>query len=199
MFIKASKFEKLIKEAYKDGRLHIGNDGERFLAAGAGWSLSMTEELMPKELKAVVIKYVGYMPGEEDYYLALPDGDQQEIPGAFIGNIQTKKMGYAELTKLAYKHHRVWYYIGQSVTEDRAFMVKAYLIDMIDATAIEDYDGETQLNGPFIDFPDNQMIVENDRMQLRLFLLKPEEAEAELLAFLGERDLNAFGEETEEA
>lgn len=196
MFIKASKFEKLIKEAYKDGRLHIGHDGERFLAAGAGWSVSMTEELMPKELKAVVIKYVGWMPQDGDYYLALPDGDQQEIPGAFIGHVPIKKMGYAELTNLAYRYRKELYYIGQSVNDERAFMVKAYLVDMIDEAAIEGYDGETKLDGPLIDFSGNQMIVENDRMQLRLFLLRPEEAEAELLDFLGERDLNAFGEET---
>ena len=195
MFIKASKFEKLIKEAYKDGRLHVGNDGKRFLAAGAGWSLSMTEELMPKELKAVVIKYVGWTPVSGEYYLADPKGDQMETPGYFVGNIQTKEMGYAEMTKLAYLYRQELYYIGQSVREDRAFMVKACLVDMIDETVIEDYDGETRLLGPFIDFQGNQMIVENDRMQLRLFLLRPEEAEAELLCFLGKLDLNGLGKE----
>lgn len=196
MFIKATKFEKLIKEAYNDGRLHIGSEDGRFLASGAGWSIAMKEDLMPKELKAAVIKYVGYMPLDGEYFLALPDGDQTEVPGSYVGKVQTKKLGYAELTNLAYRYRKDAYYIGQAVTENRTFMVKGSLVDTIDGTAIEDYDGETKLDGPFIDFKGNQMIVENDRMQMRLFLLRPEEAEAELLDFLGERDLNAFGEET---
>ena len=196
MFIKASKFEKLIKEAYKDGRLHIGKEDEKFMASGAGWSLSMVEDLMPKEMRAAVIKYVGWMPENGDYYLAMPDGDQQEVPGAFIGVEDTRKLKYAEMTRLAYRDGKELFYIGQSVNEDRAFAVRADLIDMIDETEIDIKDGETKIVGPFIDFPGNQIIVENGRMQLRLFLLRPKEAEAELLDFLGERDLNSFGKET---
>ena len=81
MFIKPSKFEKLIKTAYKGGRLHVGNDGENFLAAGAGWSMSMRKDLIPKELRAIIIKYVGRMPDVDEYFLALEDGDQTEVPG----------------------------------------------------------------------------------------------------------------------
>ena len=78
MFIKPSKFEKLIKTAYKGGRLHVGNDGENFLAAGAGWSMSMRKDLIPKELRAIIIKYVGRIPDVDEYFLALEDGDQTE-------------------------------------------------------------------------------------------------------------------------
>lgn len=196
MFIKATKFERLIKEAYNNGRLHIGSEDGMFLASGAGWSIAMDEDLMPKEMKAAVIKFVGYMPGDGCYLLALPSGDQTEVPGSYVGKVKTKKLGYAELTRLAYRLGKETYYIGQAVNENRSFMVKGSLIDMIDKTVIEDHDGETDLDGPYIDFPGNQMVVENDRMQMRLFLLSPEAAEAELLDFLEKRDLNSFGEET---
>ena len=141
MFIKASKFEKLIKTAYKDSRLHVGNDGVNFLAAGAGWSMAMREDLMPKELKAAVIKYVGRMPDAEEYFLALEDGDQTEVPGAFIGKVDTRDMPYAEATRLVYMREGMLLNIFQAATESRTFMVQAQLVDLIDESVIDTWDG----------------------------------------------------------
>ena len=45
------------------------------------------------------------------------------------------------------------------------------------------------------DLAGNQIIVENDRMQLRLFISSPDPAGAELLEHLEKTDLNSFGEE----
>lgn len=196
MFIKATKFKRLIKEAYKGGRLHVGNDGVNFLAAGAGWSLAMKEGLMPKELKAAVIEYVGRMPDEQEYFLALEDGDQTEVAGAFIGKEETADLPFAEATHLAYVRGEALFNIFQSVNGDYDFMVMAALIDLIDESVIEEWDGELKIRGPYLDRNRNQIIVENDRMQLRLFIARMEEAEAELLDYLKDTDLNAFGEET---
>ena len=195
MFIKASKFEKLIKTAYKDNRLHVGNDGEYFLAAGAGWSMAMKEYLMPKEMKAAVIKYVGRMPEREEYFLALEEGDQEEVPGAFIGKEDIKDLPYAEPTHLAYICHGTLFNIFQSISSDRDFMVRASTIDMIDESEIDVQDGELKLTGPYLDLAGNQIIVENDRMQMRLYISEPDAAEAELLGYLEKVDLNSFGEE----
>lgn len=197
MFIKPSKFEKLIKTAYKDSRLHVGNDDVNFLAAGAGWSVAMREDLMPKELKAVVIKYVGRMPDREEYFLALEDGDQAEVPGAFIGKIDTRDMPYAEATYLAYIRNGVLFNIFQSVTENRDFMVQSQLVDVIDESVVDTWDGELKIAGPYLDIRNRQIIVQNDRMQLRLFISPTEAAEAELLNYLAGTDLNSFGKEKE--
>ena len=195
MFIKASKFEKLIKTAYKDNRLHVGNDGEYFLAAGAGWSMAMKEHLMPKEMKAAVIKYVGRMPEREEYFLALEEGDQEEVPGAFIGKEDIKYLPYAEPTRLAYISNGALFNIFQSISKDRDFMIWAPMIDMIDESEIDVQDGELKLRGPYLDLAGNQIIVENDRMQMRLYISEPDVAEAELLGYLEKVDLNSFGEE----
>ena len=197
MFIKPSKFEKLIKTAYKSGRLHVGNDGINFLAAGAGWSLAMEEELMPKELKAAVIKYVGRMPAKDEYFLALDDGDQAEVAGAFfIGEEDTKKFHYAEATHLAYIKGSVTYNIFQSASEKYDFVISADLINIIDESEIDDIDGELGISGPYLDRAGRQMIVENDRMQLRLFIPEPDDDIEALLDFLKEKDINALEEET---
>lgn len=196
MFIKPSKFEKLIKAAYKGGRLHIGHDGKNFLAAGAGWSAAMKEELMPKELKAVVIKYVGRMPDPEEYFLALEDGDQTEVPGAFIGKEETADLPFAEATHLAYVRGDILFNIFQSVKGDYDFMVMAALVDLIDESVLDEWDGELRVRGPYLDRYNNQIVMENDRMQLRLFIASAEEAEAELLDYLKDIDLNSFGTET---
>lgn len=195
MFIKPSKFEKLMKAAYKGGRLHVGNDGENFLAAGAGWSMSMKENLIPKELRAIIIKYVGRMPDIDEYFLALEDGDQTEVPGAFIGEEETSGLPFAEATHLAYIHGSSLFNIFQSVSDSYDFMVLASLVDAIDESMIEEWDGELKIRGPYLHRKGNQIIVENDRMQLRLFIERAEDAEAELLDYLAGADLNAFGEE----
>lgn len=195
MFIKPSKFEKLIKTAYKDNRLHVGNDGENFLAAGAGWSIAMKEYLMPKEMKAAVIKYVGRMPEREEYFLALEEGDQEEVPGAFIGKEDIKDLPYAEPTRLAYICHGTLFNIFQSISSDRDFMVRAQLVDVIDESVIDTWDGELKIAGPYLDIRNRQIIVQNDRMQLRLFISPTEGAEAELLNYLARTDLNSFGKE----
>ena len=197
MFIKPNKFEKLIKTAYKAGRLHVGNDGLNFLAAGAlggaGWSMAMEEELIPKELKAIIIKYVGRMPAKGEYFLALSDGDQAEVEGAFcIGEEDTKNLQYAEATHLVYVKMDHAFNIFQSVSEKYDFMIAAPLIDTIDESAIDEMDGELGISGPYLDRAGRQMIIENDRMQLRLFIQEPPDDEAEaLLDFLKEKDLNA--------
>lgn len=196
MFIKATKFKRLIKEAYKGGRLHVGNDGVNFLAAGAGWSLAMREELMPKELKAAVIEYVGRMPDRDEYFLALEDGDQAEVAGAFIGIEETAELPFAEATHLAYVRGKLLFNIFQSVKEEYDFMVSAPLVDMIDESVIEEADGELRIRGPYLDRRGNQIVVENDRMQLRLFISRMEDAELGLLDYLSAADLNSFAEET---
>ena len=195
MFIKPSKFEKLIKTAYKDSRLHVGNDGENFLAAGAGWSMAMKEHLIPKELKAIIIKYVGYMPDPQECFLALEEGDQAEVPGAFIGKENVKDMPFAEATHLAYIRNGVLFNIFQGATETRDFMIKASMIDLIDESEIDVQDGELRIRGPYLDLAGNQIIVENDRMQLRLFISSPDPAGAELLEYLEKADLNSFGKD----
>ena len=199
MFIKPSKFEKLIKTAYKGGRLHVGNDGENFLAAGAGWSMSMRKDLIPKELRAIIIKYVGRMPDVDEYFLALEDGDQTEVPGAFIGEEETSGLPFAEATHLAYVRGNNLFNIFQSVSDGYDFMVLASLVDAVDESMIEEWDGELKIKGPYLHRKGNQIIVENDRMQLRLFIARTEDAEAGLMDFLAGADLNAFGEEAEEA
>lgn len=201
MFIKPSKFEKIIKTDYKRERLHVGNDGINFLAAGAGWSLAMVEDLMPKELKAVVIKYVGRMPEKYEYFLALAAGDQAEVAEAFvIGKENTKELTYAEATHLAYVDGSMLYNIFQSANDKYDFFINASLVDLIDETMIDLSDGETGISGPFLDRSGRQIIVENDRMQLRLFMRSlNNEYEEELLNYLKETDLNAFGENNEEA
>lgn len=195
MFIKANRFEKIIKTAYKGSRLHVGNDGVNFLASGAGWALSMKEDLMSKELKAVVIKYVGRMPAPEEYFLALEEGDQTEVPGAFIGKVDTRNLPYAEATRLAVIREEALLNIFQAVTENRVFMVLAQLVDLIDESVIDTWDGELRITGPYMDVRNRQIIVQNDRMQLRLFMTVAEDTETELLDYLGKTDLNSYDEE----
>lgn len=195
MFIKANRFEKIIKTAYKGSRLHVGNDGVNFLASGAGWALSMKEDLMSKELKAVVIKYVGRMPDPEEYFLALEEGEQTEVPGAFIGKADTRDLPYAEATRLAVIREDALLNIFQAVTENRVFMVLAQLVDLIDESVIDTWDGELRITGQYMDVRNRQIIVQNDRMQLRLFMTVPEDTETELLNYLGKTDLNSYDEE----
>lgn len=195
MFIKANRFEKIIKTAYKGSRLHVGNDGVNFLASGAGWALSMKEDLMSKELKAVVIKYVGRMPCPGEYFLALEEGDQTEVPGAFIGKADTRNLPYAEATRLAVIREDALLNIFQAVTENRVFMILAHLVDLIDESVIDTWDGELRITGPYMDVQNRQIIVQNDRMQLRLFMTVPEDTETELLNYLGKTDLNSYDEE----
>ena len=195
MFIKANRFEKIIKTAYKGSRLHVGNDGVNFLASGAGWALSMKEDLMSKELKAVVIKYVGRMPCPGEYFLALEEGDQTEVPGAFIGKADTRDLPYAEATRLAVIREDALLNIFQAATEDRTFMVQAQLVDLIDESVIDTWDGELRITGPYMDVRNRQIIVQNDRMQLRLYMTVPEDTETELLNYLGKTDLNSYDEE----
>lgn len=195
MFIKANRFEKIIKTAYKGSRLHVGNDGVNFLASGAGWALSMKEDLMSKELKAAVIKYVGRMPCPGEYFLALEEGDQTEVPGAFIGEADTRNLPYAEATRLAVIREDALLNIFQAVTKNRVFMVLAQLVDLIDESVIDTWDGELRITGPYMDVRNRQIIVQNDRMQLRLFMTVPEDTETELLNYLGKTDLNSYDEE----
>ena len=195
MFIKANRFEKIIKTAYKGSRLHVGNDGVNFLASGAGWALSMKEDLMSKELKAVVIKYVGRMPCPGEYFLALEEGDQTEVPGAFIGKTDTRDLPYAEATRLAVIRENSLLNIFQAVTENRVFMVLAQLVNLIDESVIDTWDGELRIAGPYMDVRNRQIIVQNDRMQLRLFMTVPEDTETDLLNYLGKTDLNSYDEE----
>ena len=46
-----------------------------------------------------------------------------------------------------------------------------------------------------MDIRTRQIIVQNDRMQLRLFMAIPEDAEVEVLRYLAGTDLNSYGEE----
>ena len=157
--------------------------------------MAMKEHLMPKEMKAAVIKYVGRMPEREEYFLALEEGDQEEVPGAFIGKEDIKGLPYAEPTRLAYIRNGALFNIFQSISKNRDFMIRASMIDMIDESEIDVQDGELKLRGPYLDLAGNQIIVENDRMQMRLYISEPDVAEAELLGYLEKVDLNSFGEE----
>ena len=49
MFITSQGFKKLINEAYKGGRLRIGNDGKGYYISGAYWVIWIKNGMIPKK------------------------------------------------------------------------------------------------------------------------------------------------------
>lgn len=80
MFIKTSNFKKLLKEAYKGGRLHLGRIGENTLMIHTGYTVLNIEidKMLPAE-KAAVVEFSGELPQEGESWLCTDGGNQIEV------------------------------------------------------------------------------------------------------------------------
>ena len=85
MFLKISELKKLMKAAYKNGTLIIGNaplagkDSEGLIIAGGYWAFGIEYVHAPKELKAAVMELGGEIPYDGHCYRALSEGNQEHI------------------------------------------------------------------------------------------------------------------------
>lgn len=83
MFVKISELKKLMKAAYKNGSLIIGNvplnGDEGLIIAGGYWAFGIEYDHAPKELKAAVMELGGEIPYDGQCYRALSEGNQVHI------------------------------------------------------------------------------------------------------------------------
>ena len=81
MFISAAGFKKLVKEAYRNGSLRLGNNGYGILIAGSYWAMCVDEAELPKKAKAAIIELTGIIPEAGEMYHCTKEGNQMEMGG----------------------------------------------------------------------------------------------------------------------
>lgn len=81
MFINSSAFKKLIKEAYRCGRLIVGAAEKEYFIEGGSWIIRIHKKAFPKKEKAAVIELTGELPAAGEVFRAAKGAaNQYEIP-----------------------------------------------------------------------------------------------------------------------
>lgn len=80
MFINTAMFKKLVKEAYNNQGLTVGNDGGGTFFEGGYWVLRVENGYLPNKEKAAVIEKTGELPEAGEVFKAMKKyGNQREI------------------------------------------------------------------------------------------------------------------------
>ena len=156
MFLKLSELKKLMKRAYKDGMLIIGNaqltgeDSEGLIISGGWWAFGIEYEHAPKELKAAVMELGGEIPFDGHCYRALSEGNQEHIGFTEHSNPATlfKNCTYdMTITKMAI-HFLDSVRLLQNEANGHIVGIKNKAIELIDLKSIDYDNGEYEPIGP---------------------------------------------------
>ena len=201
MFIKASKFERLVKEAYKEGNLHIGCEDHHIMTSGTRWMIAMDRDEIPKELLAVLIKYAGRLPDEEECWLVTDEGLQSELPDAFMSmaDLDDEEHEWHQIDPtgvLLEQKTKVYALYQRLFGSTRVIAVNALHTVVVDPGEIDMAGGERPVRGPFVDQGYTMIVWENDRMQFQIHGVKgrPDSSWAQLLEFFEQRCIRGIGE-----
>lgn len=193
MFIKMSKLKALIKEAYKNGCLIVGNapltpkDLDGLLIAGGWWALGIAYDHAPKELKAAVIETGGELPYSGDCYRASGEGNQVHMGFTEHSNpaVLFKKCAYDLTVSKVVIHFMDSVRLLQNEADGHIIGIKNKALELIDLESI-DYDaGEYKPIGPVT--ADNEVVCWGNNMcylAIWPYKLLDEEKETELKGFI---------------
>ena len=175
MFIKASAFKKLIKNAWSKEGLTIGAaDGELFLAGGY-WVIRVDREEIPNKIKAAIIELTGELPTEGQVFTSRKGEDNQ---------YEIAENGYWEITE-RFKEAKIPLEVTQlkieSVTRNirvlklpdtGCVLVHDFYMELIDYSEVEEMEGKPE--GPVTTGPVTGMLYwQNEIMTIAVDRIDP--------------------------
>lgn len=145
MFVKATVFKKLIKQAYDARRLLVAGTENEYIIAGNWWIIRVKKDLFSKKNKAAVIEITGELPGAGEAFRPIKKaGNQYEIAENPAWDI-TKAFYDAKeefvITKAIYELNWERIRILQNKATNECVPINQIMIDLIDAEAIEEGEG----------------------------------------------------------
>lgn len=185
MFIKSAGFKKLIKEAYNDNALRIGDDGTGIYICGGYWAIWVRKGYIPKKELAAIIELTGEMPEEGKGFRSSKGGNQYEILESVffdvMGNAKNCER-YANVTTLLINTQtRVLERVIQDPANNKVYVINEKFIEMLDNTCINYNVGEMEAEGPLLG-PLEGVFWKNNTMALHV--LCREEKQKELIQHL---------------
>lgn len=186
MFLKTQGFKRLINEAYKGVGLRIENDGQGYCIAGGYWEIWIAKARIPKKELAAIIELTGELPKTGEGFVATKAGNQYELQWNEeynVMDIAENCEDRIEVTPVTLK-----YLTGQQarILQDPGnrsiVLINEKFIEMIDNTAIEYENGETQAEGPLIGGKTG-VYWKNNTMALRV-MPRMDDENAALLGYL---------------
>ena len=201
MFLKSSGFKKLINEAYKGVGLRIGNDGEGYYLSGGYWVIWVRKGYIPKKELASIIELTGELPQPGTGFKATKSGNQYEMQfndafSAWGNAMECDEM--VEITPLILKYTSGQQArILQNTKNGSIMLINERFVEMIDNTAINYEDGETQAEGPLIHRKYQGAFWRNERMALYVYP-RTDDENKRLLGYLEVFDIMSRGEKWDE-
>ena len=202
MFIKNSKFKKLLKDAYKNHTLNVGRTEEGvFIIESPTWHMEVLEEFLTNEIKAMIVELVGDLPAAGQ---AFSYRETQEVPQTMMmdclyenlwGMVQEQDWIEMEQTRIYLQTDNNLYHVLQSksLSKDNVYMNTGYLA-AVDKKACND--GE-ELHGPIMN-KRNKVLWYSDEMALVMMPKIPSfTGEQKLLDVTNGLDMNWQQSETE--
>lgn len=192
MFITSQGFKKLINEAYKGGRLRIGNDGKGYYISGAYWVIWIKNGMIPKKELAAIIELTGELPAPGEAFEASKAGNQYELTWRDAYAAMENALECEEemsVTPLILK-----YLTGQQARllqnplNGTIVLINERFIDMIDNTAVEYSKEETQAEGPLISGRMQGVFWKNNVMAMCVYP-RTDDENKKLLGFLETFDI----------
>lgn len=152
MFLKGTAFKKLIKEAYKEGRLRLKNDGEGITISGGYWSIWIVRELIPKERLANIIELTGQIPEVGEKFCVTAAGNQYEIyETEEISEMETAEKCDTKLnvTKVLFSEPSgVHVRVLQNIENKKIILINDKFVQMVDMRELDYKNGESGIHGP---------------------------------------------------
>ena len=181
MFFRQNILEKLIKEAYKGGGLHISHTlsdtDEPIYVIGGSWRVIWVGvEWLTKETKAAIIKLCGDLPRMGEAYRDVKD---YPLQGEIENRYENALKGYMKAnedvmkTKLIVLYHNVLSVL--QTPAGKIYLVDKTGMDLVDPTAIEREEGETEPAGPFLSQDKEAIYWRNNACTFMVHLCKPYE------------------------
>lgn len=150
MFIATAGFKRLIKEAYKNGRLVAAATAEEYSFEGSYWIIRVDRNRLPKKEKAAVVELTGELPSPGNAFRAKKgEANQYEITGNDawdIGNIFRRCREEMTVTKCLFQSGADAFRVIQNRRTNNCFFVSERFIAILDSSALTE--GESLPEGP---------------------------------------------------
>lgn len=181
MFIKASAFKKLIKDAWSKEGLTIGAaDGELFLAGGY-WVIRVDRGEIPNKIKAAIIELTGELPAEDQVFTCRKgEGNQYEIAENEYWNIGERfETAKIPLTVTQVKIESSTRSIRVLKLPDTGcVLVQDFFMELIDYSEVEKMEGKPE--GPMTTLPVGMLYWQNEIMTIAVCRIDPGEPGGEI-------------------
>lgn len=150
MFLNNTILKRLMKEAYKTGRMTVAQTEERYFISGSYWEMDVRKAFMPKQILAQLIELAGEVPEQGKAFRATKEGNLEE--DGLRQEVKTE--GFTEpidVTDIIVIGSQGTYQRVLHTRDGKTYIVNNVFVDIADNDAVDENAGEYRVTAPLYD------------------------------------------------